>query len=117
MRISDWSSDVCSSDLVAQPGRVLRSGRRSRTFESCRPDQFLVWPKAWRPVLKSQGMKQWRARLALEFSVQNERRSVLSARGHEGLVLVQRYLHPEGRGVCHIATLPPPSSIAGSGEE
>lgn len=58
-------------------------------------------------------MKQWRARLALEFSVQNERRSVLSAREHEGPVLVQRALYPEGPGVCHIAILHPPSGIAG----
>src|SRR3546814_6822394 len=29
MRISDWSSDVCSSDLLVDPGRfpVFRSGR------------------------------------------------------------------------------------------
>src|SRR3546814_4157918 len=31
MRISDWSSDVCSSDLVAQPGGC-EAGRRSRRF-------------------------------------------------------------------------------------
>src|SRR3546814_19178678 len=51
MRISDWSSDVCSSDLpcgitadssgrgVAQPGRALSSGGRGRRFESSLPDQ------------------------------------------------------------------------------
>ena len=27
---------------VAQPGRVLRSGRRSRRFESSHPDQFRI---------------------------------------------------------------------------
>ena len=27
---------------VAQPGRVLRSGRRSRRFESSRPDQLCI---------------------------------------------------------------------------
>src|SRR3546814_13564218 len=26
MRISDWSSDVCSSDLASQPSRMLRPG-------------------------------------------------------------------------------------------
>ena len=28
---------------VAQPGRVLRSGRRSRRFESSHPDQIFSW--------------------------------------------------------------------------
>jgi urease accessory protein len=59
------------------------------------------------------GKDPWRARLALNFSTQNERRSVLSAREHEGPVLVQRALYPEGPGVCHIAILHPPSGIAG----
>src|SRR3546814_11703562 len=29
MRISDWSSDVCSSDLGGQPGRRLRRDQRA----------------------------------------------------------------------------------------
>src|SRR3546814_6423863 len=33
MRISDWSSDVCSSDLAVQPVRpAARGGRRRRLF-------------------------------------------------------------------------------------
>src|SRR3546814_1427311 len=48
MRISDWSSDVCSSDLlksrrsgrgVAQPGSASHWGCGGRRFESSRPDQ------------------------------------------------------------------------------
>src|SRR3546814_14429028 len=35
MRISDWSSDVCSSDLPAHPAVVLRRGRREGI--QCRP--------------------------------------------------------------------------------
>src|SRR3546814_15672846 len=34
MRISDWSSDVCSSDLVAEPRLEARNGRR-RPQELC----------------------------------------------------------------------------------
>src|SRR3546814_10799026 len=30
MRISEWSSDVCSSDLVATPHRWLREARRNQ---------------------------------------------------------------------------------------
>src|SRR3546814_37031 len=32
MRISDWSSDVCSSDLVLMTGRTLPRGRRFRRY-------------------------------------------------------------------------------------
>src|SRR3546814_16829761 len=39
MRISDWSSDVCSSDLVlllqVDAGRCLRRGRRERERQRC----------------------------------------------------------------------------------
>lgn len=59
------------------------------------------------------GKEPWRARLALGFSTQYERRSVLSTREHEGPILVQRALYPEGPEVCHIAVLHPPSGIAG----
>src|SRR3546814_4388219 len=41
MRISDWSSDVCSSDLfrgIAQPGSALVWGTSGRRFESGYPD-------------------------------------------------------------------------------
>src|SRR3546814_4761146 len=40
MRISDWSSDVCSSDLIAYPGDLigtrafLRNGRHRTTAEA-----------------------------------------------------------------------------------
>src|SRR3546814_4419262 len=36
MRISDWSSDVCSSDLLARPGSALPGGQGAsllRSFE------------------------------------------------------------------------------------
>src|SRR3546814_9118463 len=42
MRISDWSSDVCSSDLgIAQAGSALLLGSRGRRFEPCSPDQLV----------------------------------------------------------------------------
>src|SRR3546814_11987609 len=40
MRISDWSSDVCSSDLVDGPHRD--PGRRTRRSRSVRPDMHAV---------------------------------------------------------------------------
>src|SRR3546814_12218293 len=46
MRISDWSSDVCSSDLsVAQLDRVPASEAEGRGFESLRAHQ-LSFPSA-----------------------------------------------------------------------
>src|SRR3546814_1788272 len=37
MRISDWSSDVCSSDLVAE---IVRVRRRQRSPMACRVGQL-----------------------------------------------------------------------------
>ena len=56
---------------------------------------------------------QWRARLALAFAAQNENRSVLASREHEGPLIVQKPLYPEGQGICHVTVLHPPSGIAG----
>src|SRR3546814_5589757 len=33
MRISDWSSDVCSSDLVSQRGRLQRPAKIARMYD------------------------------------------------------------------------------------
>src|SRR3546814_3022272 len=76
MRISDWSSDVCSSDLVVaharrirrlaagQPGKQKKKDRRSRAHEPAHgilPDdlpRILPWPEhpdAPTPSQNSQG--------------------------------------------------------------
>src|SRR3546814_11438577 len=41
MRISDWSSDVCSSDLLGQPFENVR--RRNARIEPCRPLVARQW--------------------------------------------------------------------------
>ncbi len=56
---------------------------------------------------------EWLARLALSFSRQGPHKTVLSERMHEGPLLVQKALYPEGPGVCHVTILHPPSGIAG----
>lgn len=58
-------------------------------------------------------MTTWNAKLSLRFTRQGTGRSVLSEQAHEGPILVQRALYPEGPEVCHVAVLHPPSGIAG----
>lgn len=57
--------------------------------------------------------EHWHARLSLGFTLQDDHGSVLSKREHEGPVLIQRALYPEGRAICHAVLLHPPSGIAG----
>src|SRR3546814_5758562 len=66
MRISDWSSDVCSSDLWA--GAVLRLHRRAASepprsaplLRRSIPTRPHCWPKAASTVLPSRGNRLWR---------------------------------------------------------
>src|SRR5688500_3561298 len=54
----------------------------------------------------------WRATLALDFERRGER-TVLAGKRHEGPLVVQKALHPEGPGVCHAIVVHPPAGIAG----
>jgi urease accessory protein len=54
----------------------------------------------------------WRATLALEFERRGER-TVLAGKRHEGPLVVQKALHPEGPGTCHAIVVHPPAGIAG----
>src|SRR3546814_15165214 len=54
MRISDWSSDVCSSDLLAGPGdwpwsrRGPATGRLRSPRAGARRGYLLAWDRCWR---------------------------------------------------------------------
>lgn len=61
----------------------------------------------------ARSMRHWPARLQLGFSLRDGERSILATRAHEGPILVQRSLYPEGPRVCHVVVLHPPSGIAG----
>src|SRR3546814_3999153 len=62
MRISDWSSDVCSSDLEA-PVRILLTGHMDTVFAVDHPFQMLEWLEEG--MLNGPGVADMKGGLAL----------------------------------------------------
>ena len=60
-------------------------------------------------------VRSWKASLSLEFSFEDQK-TKLTRKIHDGPLVVQKPLYPEGGEVCHAIVVHPPGGIAGGDE-
>lgn len=67
------------------------------------------------PLLQPIKMKQWQANLALDFWHESGR-TYLARKKHDGPLVIQKTLYPEGQAICHGVIVHPPGGVA-SGDQ
>src|SRR3546814_17121221 len=92
MRISDWSSDVCSSDLVARKADRHRAGVRGQPFGGCEGDRGGAYPS------KRGRVKREETRPLHEIAHRQPRRKAREAPGGQGGVRPRSEESSEGKG-------------------
>src|SRR3546814_17822547 len=76
MRISDWSSDVCSSDLYwfnARPGRETFAENVRKTWGAGSPDET---PELWKTLSPALNVDRIHAPILMQFPEQEARLSI-----------------------------------------
>src|SRR3546814_2033523 len=74
MRISDWSSDVCSSDLVAWRQGAVRRNQASGAGPNCR-GCTQIWPALCQPSLAGRHAHQLENNFAVDQALQSAGRA------------------------------------------
>jgi len=76
------------------------------------PQQIAIENHADRKLVQVAGMAPWQASLALAFASKNGRTSLVKKQ-HQGPLVIQKVLYPEGHVVCHGIIVHPPGGVAG----
>src|SRR5262249_20763407 len=79
-----------------------------------RTESRLCWRYDFVMLVAEPIVSSWKAKLALDFSFQDGK--TVLRKEHDGPLVVQKPLYPEGNAVCHAIVVHPPGGIAGGDE-
>jgi urease accessory protein len=78
-------------------------------------DDTQLYQSTKQTAINTHQVNRWQAKLNLVFECQNKR-SFLAKNLHEGPLVLQKTLYPEGEEVCHGVIIHPPGGVAGGDE-
>ncbi|HSH72300.1 MAG TPA: urease accessory protein UreD [Methylophilaceae bacterium] len=76
------------------------------------PQQLAIENPADGKLSQVARMAPWQASLALAFASKDDR-TILVKKQHQGPLVIQKVLYPEGHAVCHCIIVHPPGGVAG----